>query len=238
MASVPLHEMVRNDLERQISSGAFSVGDWLPSESELRTLYGVSVTPVRRALTELERAGLISRYQGRGSQVRSTKIATHHGMVGFSGELRRRGHSVVSRTILTSMVRADRSIADALGVDVDDEVVLVRRLFLVDDQPLAVFDHHLRHVMTLSTIRAAGDFQSLYQLMSRESVAPVEATESITAALASDADADLLGLTLPAAVLLRRRTAFGPNRVPVEYTTYRIRPDRYAMDIEFLEAVT
>ena len=162
MATVPLHEMVRSDLERQIASGAFSVGDWLPSEAELRAHYGVSVTPVRHALNELERAGLISRHQGRGSQVRSTQIATHHGMVGFSGELRRRGHDVVSRTVLVSPVQADEAAANALGVDLGAEVILVRRLFIVDGQPLSVFDHNLRRQIDIEALRASGDFQSLY----------------------------------------------------------------------------
>lgn len=233
--AVPLHERVRSDLERQIASGEFAVGDWLPSEAELRSQYGVSVTPVRHALNELERMGLISRFQGRGSQVRSTQIATHHGMVGFSGELRRRGHDVVAKTISVDMVKAGPEIADALGVKLGSEVILIRRIFIVDDEPFTVFDHYLRPLILISKIRAAGQFQSLYQLMSQEGVVPVEANESITADLLGPEDAKLLGISEPSAVLLRRRIAYAVDRVPVEFTIYRIRPDRYSMDIEFLQ---
>jgi len=36
-------------------------------------------------------------------------------------------------------------------------------------------------------------------------------------------------------MLPRRRVAYDVNRVPGEFTIYRIRPDRYSMDIEFLQ---
>lgn len=234
--NAPLHEWVRSDLERQIASGEFSVGDWLPSEAQLRSKYGVSVTPVRRALSELERMGLISRFQGRGSQVRSTQIATHHGMVGFSGELRRKGHDVVAKTLTVKTIPASAEIAEALELEPGAPVILVRRIFIVDGEPFSVFDHHIRPVLPIDKVLAAGQFQSLYQLMAREGVIPVEATESITAALMEDDDAELLGFELPAPILLRRRIAFLIGRVPIEFTIYRIRPDRYSMDIEFLEA--
>jgi GntR family transcriptional regulator len=232
--SLPLYERVRKDLERQIASGQFAIGDWLPSEAELRAHYGVSVTPIRQALNDLERMGLISRHQGRGSQVRSTQIATHHGMIGFSSELKRRGHEVVPRNLVVRMETAAAEVSQALRLEHGAKVLFIRRLFVVDGEPFAIFDHFLRPFITVEQVTAAGELQSLYKLMAEEGGAPIEAAETVSAALIEPEDAKLLGLDIPGAVLLRRRIGYGPERSPIEFTIYRIRPDRYSMEIEFL----
>jgi GntR family transcriptional regulator len=143
---------------------------------------------------------------------------------------------VVSKTLYVRPAAATGEVAEALDLPLGAPAVLIRRLFIVDDEPFSVFDHHLRPVIAIENLRAAGQFQSLYQLMAQEGVAPAEAAESVTAAMLAPEDAELLGIAMPGAVLLRRRVAYGVDRVPVEYTVYRIRPDRYSMDIEFLRS--
>ncbi len=60
-----LKELLRNDIE----SGRYGPGDRLPTEHELCTTYGLSRTPVGRALSELADEGLIVRHRRRGSFV-------------------------------------------------------------------------------------------------------------------------------------------------------------------------
>ncbi|MDA8219387.1 MAG: GntR family transcriptional regulator [Dehalococcoidales bacterium] len=67
--SLPLHVRVRLELENAIKTGAYKEGERLPSERELCNTYQVSSSPVRRALLELERDGLICRHVGLGTFV-------------------------------------------------------------------------------------------------------------------------------------------------------------------------
>lgn len=62
-----LHHAVTNRILGDIRNGILSVGDKLPSEADLVSRHGVSITTVRRSLAELERQGIVRREHGRGT---------------------------------------------------------------------------------------------------------------------------------------------------------------------------
>ncbi len=65
----PLYHRIRQDILAQIRRGDFEPGDQLPSENQLCTQYGVSVTTARRALLELVKEGVVQRKAGVGTMV-------------------------------------------------------------------------------------------------------------------------------------------------------------------------
>lgn len=64
--SRPHYRRIYEDIARRILSGELGFGAQLPLLPELCAQYGVSEAPIRRALDELARAGLIVRQRGRG----------------------------------------------------------------------------------------------------------------------------------------------------------------------------
>ncbi|KAF1296662.1 GntR family transcriptional regulator [Enterococcus sp. JM4C] len=68
--SQPLYKKIMSDLQQAIQTGELAIDSQLPTEKELSETYGVSRITSKRALTELEQAGLIYRIQGRGSFVK------------------------------------------------------------------------------------------------------------------------------------------------------------------------
>lgn len=66
---VPLYYQLGTILREQILSGAYAIGDQLPTEAELVADYGVSRITVRQALKTLEDENLIRREAGRGTFV-------------------------------------------------------------------------------------------------------------------------------------------------------------------------
>ncbi len=66
---IPLYFQLKTHLLEEILSGAFDPEDRLPTEHELCERFGVSRTPVTRALTELADEGVIIRHRRRGSFV-------------------------------------------------------------------------------------------------------------------------------------------------------------------------
>lgn len=63
------YEHIYHILEKDITSGVYSAGDYLPTENELCTQYHVSRDTVRKALSLLAEARLIKKIHGSGSQV-------------------------------------------------------------------------------------------------------------------------------------------------------------------------
>ena len=66
----PKYQRIRDDLLEKITSGLYSPGQRLPSETELVDQFGASRITVARALRELQTQGLIERRAGSGTYVR------------------------------------------------------------------------------------------------------------------------------------------------------------------------
>lgn len=63
------HQLILESLEGRIRAGEFQPGDRLPSDSQLVREFGASRPTVARAVTELERSGLVRRRRGSGTYV-------------------------------------------------------------------------------------------------------------------------------------------------------------------------
>ncbi len=68
-SEVPLYYQLGTILREQILSGAYALGDQLPTEAKLVADYGVSRITVRQALKTLEDEDLVRREAGRGTFV-------------------------------------------------------------------------------------------------------------------------------------------------------------------------
>ncbi|MBL4576129.1 MAG: GntR family transcriptional regulator [Opitutaceae bacterium] len=69
MNSSPLYLQIRDRLLSDIAAGIFQNGSFIPTERELSELFTVSRKTIRSALAELEGQGVLTRVQGRGTQI-------------------------------------------------------------------------------------------------------------------------------------------------------------------------
>lgn len=229
----PLYATLRDDLQRQITSGRLEVGSWLPSEAELQKQFGISQSPVRRALRDLEQLGLISRHQGRGSVVRSRELSAANRMIGLGTELRERGHVVESVTVEPARLEtAPDYVCRELELPEGSAAYRLHRMFLVDGEPCVVFIHFLSPTIGDGLGGDLDRASSLYQFLSSRGFAPIGARETISAGTLSSAQAAELDLEADAVALIRHRVAFTANWTPVESTTYWARADRYSMTLD------
>ena len=70
--SEPLYVQIMRILEERIRSAHLQPGDKLPTQQELAQHFEVSLAPVKQALRELEKRGIVSPRQGRGTYVTDT----------------------------------------------------------------------------------------------------------------------------------------------------------------------
>jgi GntR family transcriptional regulator len=231
---LPLHDTIQRSIRRRIEAGEFGEGARLPSEADLQLQFHASRTPVRQALRRLQSEGLIVRAQGRGSFVASAKIGLAlRDVISFTDDLRRLGHRVVSRTLELERRLAPVDVTRELGSE-DGQTTFMRRLIVVDEAPLALFDHWLTPRLPYSALVAAGDVPSLYALLNRHGLEPWYGSESIGAVNADADTARILECDPGAALLSMRRVARDLERLPVEHTTYLVRADRYEYHVNLV----
>jgi len=232
-----IHDQIKRFIERRINLGFFKPGDRLPSEAELQDIFGVSRTPVRQALETLVGEGLIYRSQGRGSFVRDRKIGgALKEMISFGKELRDSGHSIEPKTLAVAKVSCNQSYAEELNCDPGDEVIHLRRLFIVDKEPLVLFDHFLKPMLPLELFMQEGDFDSLHGLLSKEGFIPWEGVQSVSAILANQDEAAVLGISTPAAAILIQQTYFSATGEPLWCSRFLVRADRYEYKVHLSQS--
>jgi ABC-type glycerol-3-phosphate transport system substrate-binding protein len=72
---IPIYHQLKTLICENISNGVWRPGDSIPTEHELCRLYNISRSPVRQALSELAREGILVRRPGRGTFVREQAVA-------------------------------------------------------------------------------------------------------------------------------------------------------------------
>ena len=74
MPALPRYHQIFLLLREAIRDGVYAADQQVPGEMELAAQYGVSRITTKRALNELERAGLVTRERGRGTRVRRSAV--------------------------------------------------------------------------------------------------------------------------------------------------------------------
>src|ERR1700740_779599 len=89
---VPLHHQLRQLLQDQIERGSLRPVQHLPHERQYAEYLGISLAPVRQALLDLVRMGLVFRVRGKGTFVRDDKVIEKISLLGsFTDSLRSQG---------------------------------------------------------------------------------------------------------------------------------------------------
>lgn len=138
-SDLPLYAQVKEMLIRQIRTGIYQPQETLPAERLLMEQYGVSRITIRRALSDLEAAGFVTRKVGRGTYVRTEPIVeTLTDLTGHLEELQRRNMEPDVTVISSGLFTPEPEIAAAL--DEAERVLSVRRLVRVHGAPLLLLD--------------------------------------------------------------------------------------------------
>lgn len=225
----PLYVQLKDSLVAEIRAGRYRSHQRLPSEREFSLQFNVSRMTVRQALLELAREGAIYTRVGKGTFVAATKIDQQlRTLTGFSEDVRARGGRPASRVLEAKVAAAPADVAAALRLLPRAEVVLLTRLRLADDLPLAVERAYLPHHLTPGLLDHDFAVESLYSVLENVyGFRLVLAEQSIEAALAEPPELELLELIPPAAVLKMQRLTLTGDNAPVEYVLSTYRGDCY-----------
>ncbi|MET8982663.1 GntR family transcriptional regulator [Streptomyces sp. NPDC004539] len=113
----PRYVAIADDLMGRVAAGQWTVGELLPTETELALEYGVSRETLRRALQRLELGGLISRHKAVGTRLeRVTPFAQFTTKLGSIEELAQYGEAAVRHVLSVEPVTVDAALSAITGL--------------------------------------------------------------------------------------------------------------------------
>ncbi|SEK13471.1 GntR family transcriptional regulator [Paraburkholderia diazotrophica] len=133
----PLHEVVRAEISRRIADGIYKPGDAIMSTAQLGEEFGVSSITVKRALRDLQSAGVLTSIPGKGTFVKDRRRFIREVDVCMSSQDDARRHGFDTKIELVSITK-ERITDPALGVfNVPSKVLLcVRKVIYADGVPI------------------------------------------------------------------------------------------------------
>lgn len=210
-----------------IQDGELTPGSALPSVQEIREQFDVSAKTVSRALAVLKAEGLAAGRGSLGTVVASRSRVASTGAARID-RLSRTGQPYAageSSTDHVAMLRscADPDIAEQLGVELYDEIVVRRRVFLQDGHPtvVALSCLHPRALAAVPELLTPGQLRPFWQTTYTERTGrPVtRSPERRGARLASTNELEALRVEAPATAavpVLVLHTTFHDEEGPLE----------------------
>ncbi|MGW4383686.1 GntR family transcriptional regulator [Kitasatospora sp. NPDC004531] len=245
----PKYQRLAADLRRRIDAGEWEGDGRLPVESELGQQYAVARNTVRLAVDVLVNEGRVVRVQGKGTYLRRRTRHDHrvHARPHRRGVLPSSSEAYAAEARAAGLdlsfeyevwaVRARRDIADWLGLQPEDAVMMRRQLCLVAREPYAIEDSHYRPGLADGTPlmedlpAPGGDERTLADLGRTETTA----TDHLTARMPDPVEAAWFGLG-PGVPLLVNTRVTRDRRGPIRVVETRYAADRARLLYELGEA--
>ena len=225
----PRFAQIADILRDRIQRGVHAPGSPLPSEPELSREFGVSRITINRAVGLLRAEGIVRVRRGKGVFVRSVPIieraavrryaSRDQGRGAYDVEMRERGMNP-TWTVTVDRVPASEQAAQLLGVDVGSELVVRRRRFFANDEPVQIADTFLpaelaeKAGVTEPDTGAGGTYSRLADIGRK----PKYFTEQVICRGASASEADFLDMEPNQPVLEVLLVASDHDHKPVAVT--------------------
>ncbi len=228
----PLYVQLADQLRQQIEAGDLEPGSALPSEPDLVRRYNLSRTTVRQALNLLADENVIIKVQGKGTYVRQPAIQQDLMSLQTITEIVTRAGLVPDVQVLAveSQTQVAPHVVKQLQLSPDDRVVRVKRVHLVEQQPIAYAVIYLSGRFEWRFSVEDLTKQSIYAWLEEQADVLVDQGQQIIrATAASDEVAAALNVEAGEPVLYVESTSTSETGVPVDYTEFYFPSDRYAL---------
>ena len=222
-----LHRQLFMVLRDQITRGLYSPGDLLPNEDELCGLFGVSRITVRRAVSDLERLGLVEKQPGRGTFVRvDPQVARPAATLGMIESLSKQARDTDVEVLQVENVRPPLTIAAQLQLGNTERAVHASRLRSAQGTPLMVTEawvpEHIGKHVTASGLKK----RALFEILLAAGIRFGRVVQEVTAVAADPYHAGLLQTDVGAPLLRLTRLIYDQRRKPVQHLTVHVTSQR------------
>jgi GntR family transcriptional regulator len=223
----PKYYQLYAQIKKQIEEGHLRAGHQLPSERQLAAQLGLNRNTVRKAIQDLVTEGVCTRQLGIGIFVADKRIRMDmQTSMGLTRRVERLGSHLKTMVLEKAVVREPEIAYEALETSEEDELLLLRRLRVVDEEPVVLETAYL----SLNRFPKLDEYDltgSLYRILRTDfSTQPSHAKGLLRYRLADYDLARALNTSINAALFEKEATVYGSDDRPLEYVHGLYRGDR------------
>ncbi len=223
----PMYYRLKELLRKELAGGQYPPGTLVPSEFDLVARFGVSRSTVRRAVQELEMAGLVVRRQGKGTFVAEPKLEDD--LLGgyFIKQMSDKGLHVSIRVLDKGLSSSSCHEQQLFGLQPADKVFHVTRLILVEAEPIFVEGWQIPE-KTYPDLFEHDLSQPFHRVLDRQyQLSPFRVVKYIEPALPQTYERRYLGIKANQPVMLMERVSYPEvGEVALLSCKWTIRGDR------------
>lgn len=225
--SVPLYCQLAEQLRQDIYTGRFKQGEKIPSEFELSSLYDVSRSTVRKAISVLVSENLLETTHGKGTFVSSPKINQNSsGFLSFTENVRSMGKTLITKTIHMTHVVPTEYQKRFFKLNEEEKLLEVERLRFIDHIPIGVETSWFTSVY--NSLQEKNLNGSLYEILRNDyDIRPLTGSKTIELCYASPDEAALLDIPRGAALMLIEDQVYDNHENPLHISKQVLRGDKF-----------
>jgi GntR family transcriptional regulator len=242
----PVYKQIADELRTAIRSGELGPGERLPSEQELIDAHGVARGTIRQAINLLKSEGLIEVEHGRGSFVRGRppvrrlahdRFSRRHrqrGRAAYLAELESEGRVAEVEVLEVRKAKASVDVAAWLGLEPKSDVLVRRRRYLADGEPMEVATSYVPWRLADGTQLTEPDIGpgGIYARLEEAGHRLRRFTEEVTARMPTEEESRALRLAAGVPLIRVLRVAYDNDDVAVEACDAVMAADRYVLSYE------
>jgi len=232
---VPYYYQLEGFLRERIENKTWKPGQRIPSEAELCAAYDISRTVVRQALNELVQEGVLYRRKGKGTFVAEPKIReslVQH-LTGFYEDTVALGLKPSTKVLQQEVIPAPPKIAEALGLNEGDPVIVIDRLRFVDGEPIVLVVTYVPYRICPELVSEDVSTQSLYAILEdKYGLELAYGRRTLEAVAATKEEAKLLDMEEGDPIVLLKSISYLKDGGPIEYFKARHRGGRSRFEVE------
>ncbi|MBU5360508.1 GntR family transcriptional regulator [Enterococcus raffinosus] len=160
------YALIKNDIVQAIKTKQLNADDKILSEAKLCKKYNVSRITVTRAINELVAEDYLYRIQGKGTFVKGKQLSEGVSQLSsFTKRMKEKKLKLETRVLETASVTMPVKMASFFNLPSDKNVILLKRLRIVDGELLCLSIAYLMPEIFYWTTLEDMEHESLYDLL-------------------------------------------------------------------------
>jgi GntR family transcriptional regulator len=232
---IPYYYQLKKYIIEEIESGAWKPGEQILPETKICELFGISRTVVRQTFQELVNEGYLIKKKAKGTFISEPKINENlvQSLMGFYEDMAARGFKVKNDILWQKKIPATEKIAKQLNLEVGENVIVIRRVRRLNDEPIVLDKTHIPYKFCPGLLNEDLSNKSLYGYIEGEYNLKIDrGRRYIEAVIASEEEAKLLKVKKGVPLLYIESIGYLKDGTPLEYYNALHRGDRIRLVTE------